>query len=179
MNSIDPVKNVGTGGITPKPLVYSEDNFIKLIRSLQYRNPFDPLNDPAIKLIGIKDPKLVPLLIEALKDIDSNIRQGAAFVLGSLYDKSSVRPLADCLKDKDLYVRATAANSLKKLKDIRAVKPLIECLNDSATEVRRSVVIALGTIGTEEAFNALKVVTNTEVDKTIRDLIQVILRRQK
>lgn len=151
----------------------------ELIQSLKYRKAYDSNNDPVVKLFTSTDPKTAELLINALKDIEPGVRQGAALVLGYRLEKSAIMPLVECLNDSDVYVRSTAINSLKKLKDIRAVKPLIACLKDPMSQVRRSAVITLGAISSNEALDALKTVVIEENDESIRALAKSILSKVK
>ncbi len=158
---------------------YSENKLLELIQKLKYRMSPCPIDDPIIELLEIKDQKLVPLLIEALKSQEHNIRFGAVRALGILEDKRAIVPLIELLKDEDRYVRATAANALKRFKDIRAVKPLIECLNDEASEVSRSAAITLGWIDSKEAIDALKnlVANKNQGNKTTQIAAEAMLRR--
>ncbi len=164
------------GFISAEALHIKPENKLKqLIKNLKYRNPFDPKNDPVVKLMETNNPAVVSLLIEALSDPEANIRQGAALILGHKEEHSAVKSLIDLLEDPDLYVRATAANSLKKLKDERAVGALIKCLNDVASEVRRSAAIALKSIGSSEAIEVLKKLAQNNNDLSLKDIVRAFI----
>ena len=174
-NSIHLIKPLPTTGLS---CGYPENKILELIQKLKHRIAACIKDDPIIELLEVKDANLIPLLIEALKAPEDNIRLGVARTLGILEDKRTIMPLIELLKDEDHYVRATAANSLKNFKDIRAVKPLIECLNDEASEVRRSAAIALGWIDSQEAIDALKAIVSNS-DETTREAAKAMLRRIK
>ena len=91
--------------------------------------------------------KAVELLIKALKDSDSDVREAAALALGKIGDKRTVEPLIKALKDSNRWVCAFAALALGKIGDKRAVGPLIKALKDSNKAVRNAAVWALGEIG--------------------------------
>lgn len=165
------IRSVSAGALHEKP----ENKLKELIKKLKHRNPFDSDNDPVVKLMGINDPIVIPLLIEALSNPEPNIRQGAALVLGHKEEHSAVESLITLLKDHDLYVRATAANSLKKLRDKRAVEALARCLNDVASEVRRSAAIALKAIGSPEAIEVLKKLAQNNNDSSLKDILKVFV----
>jgi hypothetical protein len=66
-------------------------------------------------LSEIRDPQPVPMLIDMLKDENSEVRWGAAIALGEIGDKRAIEPLVICLRDYDKYVRYGAAFSLEML----------------------------------------------------------------
>ena len=104
--------------------------------------------DSAIEsLVEIGEPAVEPL-IQALKDEDSFVREGAAEALGKIGDKRAVEPLINALKDEDRDVREAAAEALGEIGDKRAVEPLIHVL-DYARVRQDKVVTALEKIGWE------------------------------
>jgi hypothetical protein len=66
-------------------------------------------------LSEIRDPRPVPLLIDLLKDENSEVRWGAAIALGEIGDIRAIEPLVACLRDYDKYVRYGSALSLEML----------------------------------------------------------------
>ena len=60
------------------------------------------------------DSRVVPALLEALKDEDVDVRQAAAEALGKLGDSRSVPALVEALKDEIADVRRTAAEALEE-----------------------------------------------------------------
>ena len=114
----------------------------------------------AYLLAKIGGPAFEPL-ISALKDENSNLREGAAMALGQLGDTRAVTPLITLLKDEEMRVRMEAAWALGGLRDARAVKPLIALYEeevDRCTEpdVMRSVIWAFGEIGDKRAVPSLE-----------------------
>jgi len=91
------------------------------------------------------DSRAVEPLIAALKDKDSEVRSGAAWLLGvgARLDPSAVEPLITALKDLDPSVRWSAARSLGWAAGPRAVGPLIAALKDKDTKVRSEAAEAL------------------------------------
>jgi HEAT repeat protein/V8-like Glu-specific endopeptidase len=109
----------------------------------------------ALGRIGGDDPQSVlPLLADALKDINQNIRQNAAEVLGKIglhADPRDVLPLlAKTLEDEDEDVRVAALDALGKIDhaDQQFVLPLLaKTLKDKSREIRECAIRALGIIG--------------------------------
>ena len=64
-------------------------------------------------LPDIPDPRLVPVLVEGLKDSDVGVRIGSAEGLGLIGPdaKAAVPALVEALKDSDAGVRAAAAGA--------------------------------------------------------------------
>jgi len=136
--------------------------------------------DSAIEsLVEIGEPAVEPL-IQALKDEDSFVREGAAEALGKIGDKRAVEPLIHALNDEDWQVRWEAAEALDELgyepkNDTEkayyliarknwdelvkmgepAVEPLIQALKDEDIFVREAAVEALGKIGDKRAVEPL------------------------
>jgi HEAT repeat protein len=123
------------------------DRMDSLIKKLQSKHSGDRAEAVA-QLAKIKDARVVPLLIGALKDADSYVRGQTAAALGDTGDKRAVQPLITVLKDDDyMYVRQESAKALGKIKDGSAVQPLINALNDETPDVREEAAKALIGIG--------------------------------
>lgn len=123
------------------------DRVESLIKKLQNKHP-NARAEAVTELGKIKDARVVPLLIGALKDADSYVRGQTAAALGDTGDKRAVQPLITALKDDDyLYVRQESAKALGKIKDSSAVQPLINALNDETPDVREEAAKALIEIG--------------------------------
>ncbi len=65
-------------------------------------------------------------LIQALKDVDSNVRKAAAEALGEIKDPRAVEPLIQALKDGYLIVRQLAAEAL-----VSIGKPAVPALKEA------------------------------------------------
>ncbi|MBD2691112.1 HEAT repeat domain-containing protein [Anabaena catenula] len=72
----------------------------------------------------------VNILIECLKDTDSNVRNSAAFRLGLIDNKKAVLPLVESLIDESFSVRTTICISLKKIDSNAAVSYITQILWD-------------------------------------------------
>jgi len=123
------------------------DRVESFIKKLQSKHPNDRA-EAVSQLAKIKDARVVPLLIGALKDADSYVRGQTAAALGDTGDKRAVQPLITVLKDDDyLYVRQESAKALGKIRDGSAVRPLINALNDETPDVREEAAKALIEMG--------------------------------
>jgi hypothetical protein len=118
----------------------------------------------------------VDLLVQALRNEDSNIRRAAAealdefgwapksdieeawyLIAATSLDKpdmfvnlgeEAVELFIQALNDEDYNVREYAANALGEIKNDRAIEPLIQALKDEETNVRAAAREALVKIGT-------------------------------
>jgi HEAT repeat protein len=95
----------------------------------------------------------LPLLIEALQDID--LRVGAGSVLVNI-GQPAVAPLLNALEDPEWRVRFVAAHSLGRIGTEEAVEPLIRALADPQPDVRKYAAEALGAIGDTRAIQPLR-----------------------
>ena len=77
---------------------------------------------------GLKDKRFVPLLKDALKNDNSNVRAAAARALGEIDDSSAVSILKESLFDKSWKVRVEAAHSLMLLGDSSGVQLLRDAI---------------------------------------------------
>ena len=81
-------------------------------------------------LAPIDDPRVVPVLMDLLKDEDSRVRTYAAQQLARLADKRSTDSLAKALGDTVGNVRRYAAEGLAKIGDERHVPALVNAVTD-------------------------------------------------
>ncbi len=61
----------------------------------------------AVALRKIANEATVPALVQALKDKDSAVRKGAAYVLGDIGNEAAVPALLQTLSDEDSAVRSS------------------------------------------------------------------------
>ncbi len=95
----------------------------------------------------------VPLLVEALKDSKTDVREAAVFAFIEISDERAVEPLVAALKDKSLLVRSIAALALGEIGDKRAIAPLVAILKDSESTVRKTKkALLLGSYKKREMF---------------------------
>ncbi len=88
----------------------------------------------ALRKIGT--PSVVPILINALKDDDENVRTEAASALGYLKDKRAVEPLAGCLDDDEKQVVLNALISLGNLKATNTEKDIQKLVKHKDAAIR-------------------------------------------
>lgn len=96
----------------------------------------------------------VPLLIEALKDENIEVRNSSAMFLGWLEANKAVPALLQAAADEDLRVRKSAILSIANIRDAGSVLPLIRLLSDDSGEIRDKIIAALERItGESIEFN--------------------------
>ncbi len=81
--------------------------------------------------------------IEALRDKDSGVRSGAAWILGNIKDARAQEPLIEALKDKDKDVRWLAVTALGDIGDERAIGPISMVPTDDDEFLKEMVAEAL------------------------------------
>jgi HEAT repeat protein len=105
----------------------------------------------AINALGKIGPATLDVLLDALQDRHSDVREQAAGVLGSLgfRDRRIVLPLAERLRDPNDSVRTQAAWALQGLApDVRLILPdLQRAITDANPAVRLHAVTFLGSLG--------------------------------
>jgi HEAT repeat protein len=98
------------------------------------------------------------LVLAFLADENADIRQAASIVLGKSGDVKAVKPLMARLSDHEDAVRMSAMEALAELGAVEAVAPVISIFKNELepSDVRFIAAETLATLGTQEAFNALK-----------------------
>lgn len=160
----------------------------QLIETLQNpRYPARPLIAATLGQIG--DKRAVEPLIQALKDPEKLVRYHAALALGKLKDRRAVKPLIYALFDEmppigpdpltgdPMTVRSAAAQALGELRSPEAIPALKVLLKDENKSVRRSVIMALGQIGTKEAIMVLGEAVWQESDENLLELMIRLIAR--
>jgi HEAT repeat protein len=95
-----------------------------------------------------------PLLLLALEDEDSSVRQCAALALQRRPDERAVPALIQTLSDPDSLVVRLAANALVAA-DAAAVPALIEMVEGAPSKARLEAIRALALIGDTRSIPAL------------------------
>ncbi|MDQ7816623.1 MAG: HEAT repeat domain-containing protein [Melioribacteraceae bacterium] len=107
----------------------------------------------------------IPLIIPALKDTLSNIREIAVFSLGHIGDRRAVSPLIEKLNDTSGNVRYYTIAALDKLQDSAAVDPIINLLsNEKSLNVKTKAAESLGRFGKQSAVKPLLNILNSDKD---------------
>jgi HEAT repeat protein len=104
---------------------------------------------------ALDDPAASPVLVKALGDAESQVREQAAWALGAIDEPQAVDALIRALKDSDARVREQVSWALGAIDDPRAVPPLMQSLKDADADVREQAAWALGAIGDSRALDAL------------------------
>jgi hypothetical protein len=124
---------------------------VPLLAPAQQPNPLptSPINPgfPTPGVAGRPDFKeLTPVLIDALRDRDAEVRQSAASALASI-GHPAIEPLLDVLKDKEQSkeMRANAAYVLGQMgpSGQEALPALTKALKDDDKEIRRRAAFAI------------------------------------
>jgi len=103
----------------------------------------------------ITDPPVIPALIEALGDKESNVRLEAARALWHINDAASIPALVTALGDTDSQVRHIAHNTLNNLRDASAIPGVAAMLSSDRQEAREYAAAVLQMIGDNTAVPAL------------------------
>jgi len=112
------------------------------IRGLRHRDL--QTREQAIQYLKELGSAAVPALIEALKEVNTRLRQGAAQTLGILGDERAVHPLLMALADPDVGVWSQATAALAKLATSdAAIEALQISLRSEKRRVQQGAAIAL------------------------------------
>ncbi|MDD5433998.1 MAG: HEAT repeat domain-containing protein [Nitrospira sp.] len=123
----------------------------------------------------IKDPDSESLLLEMLKDHNSNVRSSAAEGLGRVGHSSAIVPLIELLND-EAWVAFFAAGALGKIGDSRAIIPLMGFIKSAHVDLQITAIDALGQIGSEEAANALISILESVQFDAIKSAVENLIK---
>ncbi|HEU5153970.1 MAG TPA: HEAT repeat domain-containing protein [Gemmatimonadales bacterium] len=103
----------------------------------------------AANILGeLRAPRAFPVLVQALGDLDDEVRAKAAGALGRLGDRRAITYLLDTLlTDPAPFVRARIAGALGQFNEPEVIERLVRALGDPAWWVRMRSVEALEQIG--------------------------------
>jgi hypothetical protein len=112
-------------------------------------SPGSPGTTPAARQFT----NLIPSLIDALKDSDSEVRQHAAMSLAAI-GPESIKPLTESLTDPIVEKRAAAAYALGHMgyEGHDAIPALLKSLKDDDASVRRAASQAISRILSDEVI---------------------------
>lgn len=110
-------------------------------------------------LEGLQQPEedALPLLAEALKDRQMQIRRLAIVYLGDLRTPEAMELLYEAMKDSSPAVRRTAGDTLSDIGDPAASQSMITALQDSSKLVRWRAARFLYEAGNTDSLEALRV----------------------
>lgn len=119
---------------------------------------------------GARQPRSTPVLIDALGDVDPNVRYAAAEALGWIGGADAIAALQSMLGREDRFLRLVALEGLNRL---GAVIPEVILRGFLADKIlRHAAVAALGRTGDPDAINALI----TALDDASRHVAETAMR---
>lgn len=110
----------------------------------------------ALEALQQPEEEALPLLAEALKDRQMQIRRLAVVYLGDLRTSEAMELLYNALRDSSAAVRRTAGDTLSDIGDPAATGPMIAALQDKSKLVRWRAARFLYEAGTDEALESLR-----------------------
>ncbi|UHA71903.1 virulence factor [Paenibacillus sp. 481] len=105
-------------------------------------------------------PERLPLIAQALDDVQTQIRRLAVVYLGELKLPEGMPLLFNALKDSSVSVRRTAGDTLSDIGDPAAIEPMIVALRDANKLVRWRAARYLYEAGDEQAVAVLEEAVN-------------------
>jgi HEAT repeat protein len=142
----------------------------------------DPQFEPrwqAMNALGSLGQVTVPALMQALKDRDAPVREGAAAALRTIGSqaKSAVPALIELLRDSDANVRRTAAEALGSIdREARQALPALRlALQDADAAVRVAAALAVAQLGDVETALRVLVRTLLSQEDFVRDYALFVL----
>jgi HEAT repeat protein len=135
-------------------LIQIDDNEVVSVCQRHVTHPYAGVRAACVRgLYKVGQGQAAPLLIEALKDDNVEVRNSSAMFLGWLESKPAVPSLLQvAAADSDHRVRKSALQALENIRDQGAVLPLIRLLNDDSKDIRDKVLVVLERI-TGEALS--------------------------
>ena len=113
--------------------------------------------------------EVLPIVVEALKDENFDVRMMAVMVAADFGDSTAIPQLIARLQDSNEFVRTQAAAALGEFKDKRVVDALVRNLSNTDMINRDVSAIALGKIGDPQAIpSLLKTFGDTENEHPVR-----------
>ncbi|GIK67123.1 MAG: hypothetical protein BroJett018_49170 [Chloroflexota bacterium] len=92
-------------------------------------------------LASIRNPKITPILIAALRDPDRDVAIRAINALTLVGDRNSVMPLLDTIAHPDIMVATRAIAAVGRLVDNRVLEALIAALIEDERELVKTMVL--------------------------------------
>ena len=127
----------------------------RLIEALQSEDvAVRRITSEALLKISDMDSRILPVLIEAMKDEDKHIHDNITMVLYKI-GKSAIPAFMQALNDKDKVICRLVTLALDKIGDSSAVPALIQALSINDSLVRKYAIGALVNIGDSSAIPAL------------------------
>ncbi|MEA3507158.1 MAG: HEAT repeat domain-containing protein [Elusimicrobiota bacterium] len=105
---------------------------------------------------NMRDKRATSYLIDALGDVNRNVKASAIVSFGYIRDPKAVKPLIEFVKEEEnVGLKISALNVLGVIGDSRAVTPLVEALENDNPRIRRIAAQSLGRLRDKESVDAL------------------------
>ncbi|WP_018753907.1 virulence factor [Paenibacillus sanguinis] len=141
----------------------SEAEFVEQRRALSLSEIRQRMQDgdwrvryAALEALQQPDESALPLLADALRDPQMQLRRLAVVYLGDLKTPEAMELLFQAMRDSSAAVRRTAGDTLSDIGDASATGPMIEALADKSKLVRWRAARFLYEAGTDDALEALR-----------------------
>ncbi|MDQ1350538.1 MAG: hypothetical protein QG657_840 [Acidobacteriota bacterium] len=125
----------------------------------------------AVYSLGKIGKPAVGTLLKMLKQTDSDaeyLRADVIEALGNIKDPRALEPIIGALWHNNWEVRLSAVTALEKFNNKRAFEAIYMALWDKNREVRRQAIYILAEAKYCRAYNALKTISETDRDHSIR-----------
>lgn len=147
---------------------------LRYLRELKSAN--EQVREKAAHEIGnLRDPIATDPLIDALSDLDVDVKFEAATALGKLKSKTALKQLIRILDEGDPDVCAAAATALGEIAMPEALGPLVKRLGHEDRFVRASSAIALGKLKEKSAVEPLIRLMRNDGISDVREAAAVAL----
>jgi HEAT repeat protein len=126
-------------------LIQIDDAEVLSVCKRHLKHPYVGVRTACVRgLYKVGQAGAAPLLIEALKDENMEVRNSAAMFLGWIESQEAIPSLLQvAAADNDLRVRKSAIQALENIRNQDAVLPLIRLLNDDARDIREKALVTL------------------------------------
>jgi len=126
-------------------LIQIEDADVFSVCKRFLKHPYAGVRAACVRgLYKVGKDEAAPLLIEALKDENVEVRNSSAMFLGWIESKEAIPALLQvAAADSDPRVRKSAIQAMENIRDEGAVLPLIRLLNDDSKDIRDRVLVSL------------------------------------
>lgn len=133
----------------------SKVNIIKMLTA-DFKEASPTLRSNIISVVGrIGDSGDEEIVLSAMKDEDSKVRQSGVLALGSINPSDSFEHLSIALTDESHDVRLSTISVLGDLKSRESEKVLVLALKDEDSWIKSAAIRSLALIGTDSAVEAI------------------------
>lgn len=138
-----------------------------------------PVRWYAVKSLGkLKDRRAIPAILEAVNDVDTEVREDVVQAFGRIGGKDLVEPAVKMLDDDFISVRVAAVMAVESFNDPRGNKAIVRMLEDPEPSVRRTAARSLGNLGDTSNIPALEKLL-TDPNRKVRIVAGNALKKLK